>query len=366
LTAGPSSSVLFLQTLAAPINICADSFVRVTFHVPNKTNVLNNNRVDLYLANNASNYITYEFGSFGMDTNYTRYGHWSQYNLIRRKFTTAGTFNCAAVDTVIITLRAETATQDTITFGEVATYGPRLPKATLIFTADDQWRSWFTLGQYKLDSLGYPSTVFLNGGLLGATNKLTEREMDSIYARGLIDVGSHLWVHDSSTVISNDSLMASIKKNWEFIRRKRWRGATLLAWPYGVVNRERDSIARASGVVDFIRSVKGNSDGEAQAMGNPYFVRDLTFLAAGVTAANVTAIIDDMVLSKSVGLLGTHALCTGCTPDANTWLQSDFITVLAHIKTKVDAGTLQVMGWSDYLEQYGGGFPPGRRAGMRP
>lgn len=360
LTAGPAGPVIFQQTLGVAQNVCADSFVRVTYQMTNKANVVGNNRVDVYLATNASNYITYEFGVlYAGDTTLNRAGAWNNSYLIKSKFTQVGTFDCTNVTAVLIGLRAELTLQDTMTVGEVATYGPKDTKATIIFTFDDQW-STSQLGLSKLDSLGYRSTLFINPGLLGVANKFSTAQIDSLYARGLLDIGNHLWIHDSATVIGADSLTRSLKQTYNYLRSKHYVGASLFAWPYGDVSPLVDSVIRSTHVVDFARMVVSNTDGEAQAMGNLFAVRMLVGLGNNVTEGQMETIVNGMITNKTVGLVLSHKMCAGagCAIDINTWRQDDFILLMNFIKTKVDAGQLIVESWGDYLYRYRAGVHP--------
>lgn len=364
LTAPSTSTVLFIQTLAAPVSVCADSFFRVSFFIDNKANVLNLNALTLYVATDLSNFIAYEFGSFGVrDTLLTYWGGWSQYHASRLKFVQTGTFNCASVGTIAIGLKAQSGV-DTVTIGEVAGFPRRSPIATLIFNEDDQWDSWRINGVPKLDSLGWRHTIFINGARVGQTNFTKEYQIDSMYRRGLMDVGSHLWTHDSSTDLFDQPLIESLRRNRDYIRSHGWKGYSMLAYPFGKKSRQVDSLVRASGLVDFARLTVGG-DGESQQFNDDFNIRLITSLGNTSDTTAVKAGIDSLVKHRTTGIILAHQIGpVGCTEDGNTWCKDHWLSVVNYAKTQVDAGTLRVMSLGDYLSAYGGESGPARRMGM--
>lgn len=365
LTVGDASTALFFQTLPAQKNICADSFFRVSFRFTNKANIMNLNALTLYVGNNSSNLISYEAGSFSIrDTGETYPGEWQQLYLMRKAFTTTGSYDCATVDTVAIGIKAQPGTVDTITIGEVASYPGRFRIATMIIHEDDNWLSWLTNGVPKLDSLGYKHTTYVNVGRIGLSNFSNFAQLDSLRKRGLCDFGSHLFIHDDATTISLDSLKRSLIRNRDFMIQAGWDSPRRFAYPFGAHNLRIDSAMRAWDMVDFARLT--NSGSEPQVIGNnPFSQRVFTSVGSGITTADGLALVDSLVARKIAGIFLFHAIGpVGCTPDGNTWCKDQFLTLMNHVKTKVDAGVLQVLSQGQWEEKYGGGFSPSRRSGI--
>ncbi len=341
--------VLFQQTLPSAMNVCSDSIVRVTYRFENKNNTTNNGGLQVYLVNDASNYLTYDFGFAARDTNLTWYGDWSQYSVIKRKMTQVGTFNCSQVNSVLIGVKGQAATVDTVTLGEVATFKTRLKKGVLILTSDDLWSSFFTNGGgAKMDSLNYHYSVLLNAGLLGQANKMSAGQLDSLYAMGRIDVCNHGWTHDTIWTLSADSLTSLIRVNYNYIHSRGWRGDRLWATPFGQSSRAADSVLRNCGLIDFARTTQGNALGEAPPYNNPWAIRILANLGNTTSLAAAEAGVDDIVASKASGIILAHKLDVTAT-DINTWAVSDYLALWNYIKTDVDAGTLDVMSLSEYF-----------------
>ena len=80
-------------------------------------------------------------------------------------------------------------------------------------------------------------------------------------------------------------------------------------------------------------------------------IRMVVGMGNNITEANFESLINELILNKTVGLVPSHKICTACVTDVNTWLKSDLITLLTFIKTKVDAKTLRMMNWGEYLTQ---------------
>lgn len=366
ITIGSASTNSFFQTLATPVNICNDSSFRVSIYFANKANVMNLNALTLAIGNNASNFISFEFGAYFLrDSGMTYPGEWQNVHLLRRLFTQTGSFDCTAVDTVILSTKAQAATVDTFTMGEIASYKGRFGKATMIIHEDDNWLNWITNGVPKLDSMGVKHTIYVNAGRIGLTNFATRAKLDSLYNRGLCDFGNHLWVHDSATFISMDSLNVSLTKNYNYMRDAGWNSPRRLAYPYGRHNIAIDSAMRKWNLIDFARTTK-SGNGEGGPLGNNNLAQR-TFLAIGNSVDTTTAktLIDSLVAYKAVGIFLVHEIgAVGCTEDANTWCKDHWLSLMNYVKTKINAGTLQVLSQGQWEESYGGGISPSRRTGI--
>ncbi len=360
-----AADVIFQTTISPAANVCADSFVRVQYYQNSQANKLFMGKFKLYLATNTSNYISYDFGFAAKDTTKDRFGYWNQYNIPKRKFTATGTYDCTAINTVLVEILG-TGGADTVTLGEVSTFGPPIPKAVLIFTVDDQWSSFQTEGGGAyLSANGMRYTNFINPGLIGAANKLSESFLDSLYKNHLADMSPHLWLHDTVAALSADSFRADYRRSYDYIRGHAWYGAEgLFALPFGTINRSQDSVMRAIPTVDACRIVAGNAEGEVPGYFNPYAVRTVAALATGTTLAAVKTGITDVARNKTVGIFLVHKLCAACVLDANTWLTADFDSLVVFTKREVDSGNVVVQSWGDYMRQTGGGYGSARRVGI--
>lgn len=367
LTAGPSSTPLWIWALPST-NICNDSFIEVILRTPNQANTLNLSRIDLYIGNNLSNYRTYEFGSFDVrDTGITFAGEWTRVRFPLRRFTQVGTFSCATADTLAIGHRAQTATQDTVSIARVARFPKRDDIATLLLNEDDEWASWDTLAVPTLLAMGFPHDIAVNGGRVGVTNFINQERMRALCATGKVKFMNHGWMHDSITDLSLDSARGWFARNATFISSfgRSCDESRVGVLPFGKHNRAIDSAVRTWGVIDYMRTTKGAAQGEAQNFNSPFAMRLSLSFGVGIDTTSAKTLIDTLVAQRTTGIFLFHQICSACTPaDANTWRQDWFISVMNYVQTQVLAGRLRVMHTGDYLQQYGGGFGPARRAGI--
>lgn len=370
LAVGGSSVVFFQQTISPTANICTDSTFRVTYYFKNKANTTNNGVFQLYVGSNTSNYWTYDFAFAARDTNLTYYANgFTSYYIPRRKMTVVGTPDCTNIGIVFVSLKAQVALVDTVTLGEVASAPTRLPRAALVLTVDDQWSSFADSGGYRAwDTLGYHYSMFINPGLLGVANKMSAFQLDSIHRKYPgVDFCNHCWIHDTLSSISADSLTRSIRMTHDWLHSRGYRGTRFFAQPFGDVSQNRivDSVTRNCGYIDFSRVTKGNILGEPPPFSNPFAMRALAGLGSGITEAQLETVVNDIISSKTAGILYGHKL--GATAvDGNTWAAADWRTFTTFVKGKVNAGTLDVMSLSEYFDAYGGDQGPVRRMGSGP
>lgn len=374
LTAGNAAAVLFTQTLAQPVNICFDSAIRVTFYPKNKTQVLNMQSLVIYLFTDGSNFTTFEVGSYGIrDTNLTYWGGWDHYFASLKKFTPTGTFECSSVNAIGLEFRALAAVQDTISFGEISTFRRRMPKATILFTVDDNYEAWRTNGAPKLDSLCMDYTMFINGGRVGTPLYSNEGQLDSMFFRSRCskpDIAPHLWMHDSITKYTVDSALASIRRGQAQIRGKGWCrpgqcAVTAFAYPYGNKSHLMDSVLRASGLIDFARMARDYNQGETQQINDIFACRQLATIGSGYDTTTLKAYVDTLIAHRGLGIFTIHKIDTvGCTEDGITWCKDHWLSAINYIHTKVAAGVLQVVNWSNWMQEYGGGLNNTQRSGL--
>jgi hypothetical protein len=134
--------------------------------------------------------------------------------------------------------------------------------------------------------------------------------------------------------------------------------------PYGARSLAQDSMFRASGMMDFNRSIVSNTEGEPQNFANPYAIKIHFILNNGSTLAAMKSRLDSIVVAQTTGVVLVHDLCTACALTSTLWLSSDFQAFIDYALTYVQAGTLKIQNLGDYVEKYGGGFSRRHRAGV--
>jgi hypothetical protein len=371
LTAGSASLVRWAFTFQAT-NICNDSFIEVTFRSPNPANVLNLNTLEMWLGDFTNN-LKYEFGSFDIkDTGLTYAGEWARVRFPIRRFALTGTYDCSAATRIMLGLKAQTATPESISIARIASYPKRDETGILLIHEDDQWKGWYDYATPTLIALGLKSDMSVNGGRVGQVNFMTRANVQTLCDSKYFRLMNHGWMHDSITDLSLPDARYWVSRNSEYIRSfgPSCDESRILILPFGKHNRPVDSAVRtwkgAPYMPDYMRLQKGMGVGEAQNFNGPYAMRVGTTLGWTVDTTTAKAVIDSAVAQRTVVILLFHQICNGCTPsDDNTWRQDWFISVMNYAKLKINAGVLRNMFTGEFLEQYGaGGFGPARRAGV--
>lgn len=348
-----TATVTYLIRVSPAVNVCADSFISVVYHVANKSRTTNVSAAVVALGNNLTNYKAYEYGSANVkDTGQTHYGYWSRWNGTLQKFSTTGTYNCAAVDSLVLTFAA-VAGQDTVTMGGVYTYAPRIDKATLIWTVDDGYLRTIQNLNPTFESYGMGWTAFLNFGTLGTSPFASIAVIDSVWRRGYMRIESHWNLHDTLPLLTTDSCMRSLAVNHNSIYGQGWGTPNITATPYGAITRAEDSALRLSGMSDFNRSIASNNEGEPQQFANPYSMKVHIFLGSTTTLTQAKAKVDAAIAAKTTMLVLIHDICVGCAGSltSTTWDKDTAIAFVNYVQTKVVAGGLQTLPLEDYLTQ---------------
>lgn len=370
LTAGSASLVRWAFTFTST-NICNDSFIEVTFRSPSQASVLNLNTLEMWLGD-FTNFLKYEFGSFDIrDTGVTYAGDWAQVRFPIRRFTPGGTYDCTAATRIMLGLKAQTATPDTISIARVSSYPKRDETGILLIHEDDEWQSWYDYAVPTLIALRLKSNIFVNSGRIGVTNFMSWAEVQNLCGMGgLFKLSNHGLFHDSITDLTLDSAHTWLSRNAANIRTfgRGCDETSIGAYPFGKHSRLIDSAMRAwkgmEGMPDYMRLTKGAGAGEAQNFNSPYAMRVVSSLGNTVDTTAAKAIVDTLVAQRTAGIFLFHQICQGCTPsDGNTWRQDWFISLMNYVAAKVAAGQLRVMTTGEYLQQYGGGFGPLRKMG---
>lgn len=373
LTAGSGSLVRWAFTFSST-NICNDSFIEITFRVPTPASVLNLNTLEMWLGDFTNNY-KYEFGSFDIkDTGLTYAGEWSKVRFPIRRMTPSGSYNCATATQIMLGLKAQTATPDSISIARIASFPKRDTTGILLIHEDDEWLGWYDYAVPTLNSLGLKYDISINGGRVGQVNFMTQANLQTLCSSGLARFMNHGWMHDSITDLAPpDSMRYWIYRNAEYIRTTYGSScdeSSILILPFGRHSRAIDSMVRVwkgqPNMPDYMRLQKGMGVGEAQNFNGPYAMRVGTTLGFAIDTTTAKTVIDSAIAQRTVVILLFHQICNGCVPaDANTWRQDWFISVMNYAKLKIDAGLLRNMNTGDYLLRYGGKRPPSLRAGGR-
>ncbi len=362
LTVG-ASTVNFIGSISPAVNICSDSFVVIALYFANKSNIVNASSLSLVLGNNVTNYFAYSIQGSINDTLLGRKGAWGYYGFDLRKFSRTGTPNCALIDSVVIAAAAVAATQDTIYLGGVYTYPPRIHKARMAISCDDNYNSCWTYLDRKMDSVNGRWTAFVNVDRFGIAGCISVQAMMDLYrSGGRFDIGNHLSTHDTAGLRSVDSAYKLVKGGYDFIRGLGVKGPSIVATPYGSKSYAMDSMMRVSGFVDLVRGTANLTDGEPQYYWDPYSARSWILFSNTLTLAAAKAALDTLIANNGIGIGVMHEIVTDASTGSTKWAQSDWSAFMDYAAAKVALGLLEIVSVGDLMELTGG-VGPMRRMG---
>lgn len=349
ITGTDTPSNIIEKVLDPPENVCGDVFVSVKFYGANQANLsaISLLSISLIGGKGYSDSANYSFHQPVKDSLLTDPGRWSRVNMSIHTFASSRTFDCHAVRRVRIRLSAQPGKDDTLNLGELAFYPSPLAQAALIITEDDQWADFDTNGLPAMRKYGFPGTVYANGGLLGVPNKMTLERLKTLQDSGHWTIANHLWLHDTITNLTDDSAASSLQHNSAFLQANGFTGFRHFAYPYGIMNRAKDSVVRR--YEESARLVVGWQEGEGLPYPDLYRLRVLGFLEKKVSLAMAKSAIDQLCANKTAGILGVHEIVTEGDLDTRKWYRPDWEAMMDYVETQVQQGRLKLYSLEDYM-----------------
>lgn len=356
LIATDTTSSIIEKILSPPENVCGDVNISLKVSAPSQDNLSSVYHMSISLVGGKGidQSANYTFQHMVREIHLIDPSKWSRLNMAMRTFAASPTFDCRNVSRVRIKLNAPGGAHDTVNLGQLSFFPSSLPRAALLITEDDQWADFDTNGIPALAKHGFPATIYANGGLMGVGNKMSLERLRTLQDSGGWTIGNHSWVHDSITKLTNDSAERSIRKNAEFLRQAGFTGYGHFAYPYGLVDRVKDSIVRLN--CASARLTLGWPQGEALPYSDPYRLRVIGFLTDKVSLEMAKGAILQLVNYRTAGMVGVHEIVASGPLDGNKWRREDWEALMDYIRIFVDQGRLDVFSLETFNRTYSSGF----------
>lgn len=228
---------------------------------------------------------------------------------------------------------------------------------TFTFTFDDGYLEHYTLAAPLLESYGFRGVFSIIGEKIDTTNYMTTEQLKDLIVRG-----HDLQVHGLSalnTFASNDEAYADIKKNFDFLVSL---GVTpkMYVFPNGVLRSYKTDL-------DYLQSIgikiaRGVGNDAAGSTAFPIFhlnerpnyheTRNVGWsYTVTATPAQFLTNVDSNITRKSQQMGMFHQInLTGATGQRINL--SDLNTIIAGIKTRVDAGSLKCVTVNELIDAY--------------
>lgn len=165
-----------------------------------------------------------------------------------------------------------------LTLGQIAAHLREqrpLPERCAALTVDDGYATFLSGAVPLLEKYGYPATLFVNTGSVGAPDYLDWEELRRIAAQG-IEIGSHSHSHDHLIEMRPDEDKAAWRKRvradlqtaQELFSRHLGKAPELFAYPYGEYTPELVEIVREVGFT----AAAGQQSGVVYSGSEPYLL----------------------------------------------------------------------------------------------
>jgi len=117
----------------------------------------------------------------------------------------------------------------------------------VILTFDDGYGDFYTDAFPILKRLGIKSTVFVNSGLVGQPNYMTQEQVKEIAQSGLVEIGGHGYSHQSLTSISAEEAKKVLQNDVQNIKTTYGTTPISFAYPYGHFDDNAKSLVKEAG-----------------------------------------------------------------------------------------------------------------------
>jgi hypothetical protein len=236
----------------------------------------------------------------------------------------------------------------------------KLPKRrpTLIMCFDDGYASWYTLLRNAFMHFNLPVSLGIASALVGTAGFMTTAQIQAMATdpRGLFDFVNHSTDNTSYSTLGAAAYYANLETCRAYLRSIGITGDGPLHHPYvqnlwgndlidllstGGYKSARIGPAGASYAVEHKDQAIPFDDKQRWRL--PTFAN----LNSSLSLAQAKTAIDDLILRSSFGMMTGHDFGSSAA-GAQYWNESDLFQLLGYIKSKQDAGTLDVTTWSNW------------------
>jgi len=133
-----------------------------------------------------------------------------------------------------------------------------LPNKSVVITVDDGWKSAYTYLAPIIKKYNIPVTLFIYPQTISeGKNAMTWDELRELHQTGLFDIQGHTYSHPNfkhekrgRSVISYDNFVKrELVDSKKILEDKLNKQVTLLAWPFGIYDKDLEQKAKQAGYV---------------------------------------------------------------------------------------------------------------------
>jgi peptidoglycan/xylan/chitin deacetylase (PgdA/CDA1 family) len=243
-------------------------------------------------------------------------------------------------------------------------------KPKVIITFDDGWTSQYYKAFPIMQANHQLGTAFIITGIPEtATGQvgmeyMNVSQLKVLYNAGW-DLGSHTVDHPDLTTLSTSAMNAELSTSQQWLKDNGFpRGSQYLAYPYGAYNAAVISAVKANGYLAARTVDAAGSPYPKYTLTDPNRFNMATVLVGGVPGYGNPATPPSYILSEINNTIAANGLliitfhiieddCCAAGAAPEEYKTADFKTISDFLKSKQDAGQLDVVTMSGYFETSG-------------
>lgn len=332
------------KTLAAPIDVTLYDYIELIIHI-NEAGISKPSATQrFYLYNDGTDNHYFEFyNHFINEPRGDATAGWRHIRIPLTKAIKANNGDLTNVKAVQFLFGATPSSY--LSFNVAQVNLCKVAKGQLCIDFDDSHDTDHNVAFPILSARGLVASSYIITDNIGTQSRLTEAQLIELHEAGWM-IGSHTSDHLYFTTNSSTAseIEATIKKAQLYIRSKPfWRGAYFMSTPGGEWNQTARAVCEKYNIMTRI----GDTDVYTPIYPDDNHTVGYGSVSATNTLASIQAIIDNVVTHKMIYHLTFHRLQSPAS--AQTITPEFFEDIMDYVKTKVDAGVLDVV---TPLDQY--------------
>lgn len=231
---------------------------------------------------------------------------------------------------------------------------PARKKATLVWSLDDGYKSWYDFIMPLFKHYDMPISMGITTDLTGTANYLTAAQIQEMHndPSRLFDFVNHSTVHVGYDTIGAATAYARAAAARDALRSLGITGDGPLHFPTPQSQFGNDLIdlLSAGGFLTSRHSpLTAYQHGRDQMMRSGqdklrWYLGCRAFLGSATSLATVQTAVDTAITNKEAFMIGGHDFAG--TASTYVWTKSDMVQLVGYVASKVAAGTLEVKSWS--------------------
>jgi len=227
-----------------------------------------------------------------------------------------------------------------------------IARPKVILTFDDNFQNAYSNAYPIMVGNGQKGVLFSVIDRVDQTNYMTLSEMNELYALGW-DVSNHTQTHAHLTAIPEAQMHAEINNATTWLINNGFKSSSLLfAYPYGEYNQTVINYLKLKGFTFARSTIGGIWQPQLNLSDNIQYQIKTEYVFNTTTTVTVQGWIDQTINQGGLLVLLFHQIVNVDADSEGKCLTSDFKIISDYLKTKSDAGLLDVETFTNYMWEF--------------